>query len=263
MHQRIPLNISSLIYISKTEINKNYKATLHSHPNLEILYIIDGEGFIETTNKKIPVKKEDLVFINPNSNHQEISNKHLSFFAIGLNKMEIFSKEKFTKKIITKNDSNFYYLYETIYNEALSKKEKYDLIINNCLDNILIYLERNMNLLINTSSNSESDLISNIKYVIDNNFSLNIKLKDIASRFSTSVSSISHQYKKETNMTIIEYKLNKQLEEAYNLINVSNMTISQIAYSVGFNNQSYFNKMFKKKYYYSPKQMRLSTRNIK
>ena len=70
-------------------------------------------------------------------------------------------------------------------------------------------------------------------------------------------------FKKETNMTIIEYKLNKQLEEAYNLINVSNMTISQIAYSVGFNNQSYFNKMFKKKYYYSPKQMRLSTRNIK
>ena len=49
MHQRIPLNISSLIYISKTEINKNYKATLHSHPNLEILYIIDGDGFIETT----------------------------------------------------------------------------------------------------------------------------------------------------------------------------------------------------------------------
>ena len=28
-------------------------------------------------------------------------------------------------------------------------------------------------------------------------------------------------------------------------------------------NPKYFNKMFKKKYYYSPKQMRLSTRNIK
>ena len=54
MHNRLTLKTSNnLLYISLTEIEDTFKSNLHSHPNLEILLINDGKGYIQTTNKKI------------------------------------------------------------------------------------------------------------------------------------------------------------------------------------------------------------------
>ena len=60
-------------------------------------------------------------------------------------------------------------------------------------------------------------------------------------------------FKKETGYSIIEFKINCQLEEACNLLKITNMQISDIAMEAGFNNVSYFSKIFKKKYQLTPK----------
>ena len=100
MHNRLTLNTTNnnLLYISLTEIEETFRSNLHSHPNLEILLFIDGNGYIQTNNKVIPVKKNDIVIINENCIHVEL-NKGLKFYAIGIKSNSMFLKEKIFQKV--------------------------------------------------------------------------------------------------------------------------------------------------------------------
>lgn len=262
MHNRLLIksNNSNLIYISSSKIEDGFITNLHSHPNLEILIIYEGKGYIKTTNRKIEVCKNDIVIINPNATHCEIQ-EGLCFYALGINNMNIYQEETYTKKIIKRslNDSNFntiFNLYNLIYNNAVAKDEFSREITSSSFNIIYNIIIREFNLTKVNWDNNESDLVFNIKAIIDNYYSSNINLSDIAKRLSQSISNISHTFKNETNMTIMEYKINKQLEESCNLLKISNMSISDIASLVGFNDTSYFCKLFKHKYNITPKEYR-------
>ena len=60
-----------------------------------------------------------------------------------------------------------------------------------------------------------------------------------------SSASICRYFKNKTNKTIFEYLNEIRIEHACKLLMYSNLAISQIAYDVGFNNLSHFNKQFK------------------
>ena len=62
-------------------------------------------------------------------------------------------------------------------------------------------------------------------------------------------------------MTCIEYINNYRLEIASSLLNKSEKSILDISFEVGFNNVSYFNKLFKKKYSLTPKEFRNTNNN--
>lgn len=264
MHQRIEIKVKNnpLIYISQTKIDSSFKTAVHSHPNLEILLITDGEGYIIWSNSKTKVKKGDLIIINSLNTHFECSDKELSFMAIGLNKIDVFLQRDFTKRIIKFHLSmdkykNIYALYLLIYQEAMYKKSDYEELIDNSLESLFILIKRLENLMISKTDIDEvSELVNRIKNIIDANYSLNIKLSDIAKSLNTSKSQICHQFKKELNTTIIDYKINRQLDEAANLLIITNMTMIQISTLIGFNNASYFNKVFKKRFKVSPKEYR-------
>ena len=61
-----------------------------------------------------------------------------------------------------------------------------------------------------------------------------------------------------TGKTIIEYKLDCQIEEACNLLAITDMSMIDIAFATGFTTSSYFSEMFKKKKGISPKEYRMT-----
>ena len=256
MHNRILIQIEDnpFLYISKTVIDDNFKATIHSHPNLEILLFTSGNGNIITTNNKIAVSKRKLVIINPNCNHFEVSDNNLEFYSIGLKKTNVYLNDDYFKKIITfdlneKSYQTINSLYNLIYDESYEKSDGFEDNIKNALAILNSCLSRQEKITFNDSNDeSENDLISNIKNILNNNYYLDIRLDDIAHRLSVSKSTVCHEFKKYVGKSIIEYKIEKQLEEANNLLNISDMTVSQIASLVGFNSTSYFIKKYKQKY---------------
>ncbi|WP_111707704.1 helix-turn-helix domain-containing protein [Lutibacter citreus] len=52
--------------------------------------------------------------------------------------------------------------------------------------------------------------------------------------------------------TVTEYIRHVRLEEARDLMNTTDLNISQIVYTIGFSSRSYFSKIFKRKYNLSP-----------
>jgi AraC-like DNA-binding protein len=79
---------------------------------------------------------------------------------------------------------------------------------------------------------------------------------EIAYRFDMSGSAFSRLIKKWTGMTFVNILNEIRVAHATKMLINSTDTISEIAYQCGFNNLSYFNKIFKEKKKVGPKQYR-------
>ncbi len=264
MHKRIIMeNINApLIYVSDTTIDNNFQATPHSHPNLEILLVTKGRGFMKMYNLTLPVQVGDIVFIGPNVTHYEISSVNLRFYALGILeesviRSDIINSQNFVFHLRNKVYQSVVSIYHTIYREAEEKKKNYELIIENSLTTLLFLLNREIEVKPLNGDDLNSDFYAgNLKQLLDNYYYINFSLSDLAKRNAMSVSTISHHFKEKYGVGIIEYKINRQIDEAKNLLKISDMNIVEIGTAVGFNSPSYFTKVFKERIGSSPSEYR-------
>lgn len=92
---------------------------------------------------------------------------------------------------------------------------------------------------------SVNEPVSKVYAYLRNNFNQPVTLKSIADYVNQDPASLCRCFKQKTDKTIFEYLNEIRIEHACKLLLHSNLTNSQIAYEVGFNNISYFNKVFK------------------
>ncbi|SHE76154.1 helix-turn-helix domain-containing protein [Alkalibacter saccharofermentans] len=80
---------------------------------------------------------------------------------------------------------------------------------------------------------------------IDINYKVNFEISDISKSLNINESHLMRQVKKETGCTIKELINLKRVEKAKYLLKYTNQSILNIAYSVGYNDPSYFSRVFK------------------
>jgi AraC-like DNA-binding protein/TolB-like protein/Tfp pilus assembly protein PilF len=95
-----------------------------------------------------------------------------------------------------------------------------------------------------------------LQYIEDNLDNENFSVKDLASNAGFSRSMLHRKLKKLTGKSASELITEKRLSRAKDLLEQDVATASEIAYQVGFNSPSYFNKVFKKHYNISPGEVR-------
>lgn len=98
----------------------------------------------------------------------------------------------------------------------------------------------------------ESTPITSICRYIRQNYANDLTTETICKEFYCSRSRFSHTFKKETGKNFREYLIGIRLEHAKRLLKYSNLSITEIALSVGFNNANYFSNVFKKQVGVSP-----------
>ena len=81
-------------------------------------------------------------------------------------------------------------------------------------------------------------------------------LSDIAEQLHYDLRWLSRKVKNKTGKTFIELMQEKRLSQAEYLLKQSNIKIADIATSVGYNNMSYFHKIFEERFGTSPKKYR-------
>ena len=155
-------------------------------------------------------------------------------------------KNKIYRSYIEKCSAKFNIPLESLQKTILSLKNKMpdkiyvDILINPLIRMLeLAYIKLSD---IKCSTNIIDDVI---KYT-NRHYQENITLNQICTIFSKSRSCISHTFKKETGQSFREYLISVRLRAAKSLLLYSNLSISEIAYSVGFNDSNYFSNTFKK-----------------
>jgi AraC-like DNA-binding protein len=91
---------------------------------------------------------------------------------------------------------------------------------------------------------------------IKNNYEKNITLEDTAKKINLCPASFCRYIKKNTGKGFIDNLHEIRLGQVTRLLIESNLSIAEISYSCGFNNLSFFNRLFKKKFNCTPKEFR-------
>lgn len=87
-----------------------------------------------------------------------------------------------------------------------------------------------------------------------------LTLEDVAEAVGRSTAYYSHLLMKRQGMSFRQLLANKRINEAKRLLNVSQLSIKEIASQVGFRNPSYFTRLFKELTEMSPRDYRFNTR---
>ncbi|WP_430906769.1 helix-turn-helix domain-containing protein [Maribacter sp. 2-571] len=105
-----------------------------------------------------------------------------------------------------------------------------------------------------------SDLYSSrsvqLKKIIELHRYSNLGTEDLAKLCNLSLSSFKREFTKTFNDTPNNYITLQKLKRAKELLRITEMAISEIAYGVGFNDPLYFTRIFKKKIGLSPTEYR-------
>ncbi len=98
----------------------------------------------------------------------------------------------------------------------------------------------------------EPSLATKVKIYIDKNYNENISLKSIAEAVNANQYYLSHIFKEETGFSPMQYVTRRRIGEAQNLLINTQLSITEIAANVGYNNSNYFQNVFKKIVGYTP-----------
>ena len=72
-HAPAPRESFRLLYISKSKFGGDWNSTTHTHSCTELFYCLSGEGQFYLAGQLFPVKPDDMVIVNPQVEHTELS----------------------------------------------------------------------------------------------------------------------------------------------------------------------------------------------
>ena len=95
-------------------------------------------------------------------------------------------------------------------------------------------------------------LVENLKSYLDGNLTYGAELSHMARLFHYNEKYLGRLFKQKTGETVGEYVNRRRLEVAKKLLRSSDAPVIEVAAQVGFNNVTYFNRLFKRQYGRTP-----------
>lgn len=90
------------------------------------------------------------------------------------------------------------------------------------------------------------------EYILSNYSDCDLSVEKISRSIYVDTSYIRRLFKKELNMTVTDYIADIRMQKAKELLSKGNMKLSEVAEKIGYNDNGYFSKCFKKYYGISP-----------
>jgi len=138
---------------------------------------------------------------------------------------------------------------DKILSELLDLKEFSDL--KNCISMVL---KNFINYISSYKRSKNIDLLEKVKNYIETNYMNDISLDNLAQYVSMSSFYLSRIFSKAYDINIKEYIIKIRMEKAKGMLVEGNKSVKQIAFEVGYLDQNYFSKAFKKYTNISPKE---------
>ncbi|WEV50644.1 AraC family transcriptional regulator [Lactobacillus sp. ESL0731] len=280
---------SSAITISVQPVESFIPFHIHDYVEIMIPLVEDCEIVLEHT--KIKVKQEDIIFMGNQTIHQVkpiskkgiVVNIALKTSAFSLNELNFLQAKESGSAISNLlfsllSDEEYgegrYSLFELNHNQKIVDLV-YDIIGEYYFPEIqsdqIIKLEmltlfsrliRQVNysdIKVKSNQRQKNNLLSLLLY-IERNYK-DITLTEMAANFGFNPNYLSDYLQKHTGKTFINLVHLQRVNVAARYLSYTNASIAKISNKVGYENPSYFYKIFKKYFGMSPAEYRLNTRS--
>ncbi len=236
-------------------LHRDLERTLYSyskeqnwHEDLEIQLCISGKGTVFLNGEKYKFEKDDIIVANSNEIHYTGTDTKLTYSCLIISpsfckQMGIDLNSQLFLPYIksTKLKELFFQLCEMYSSDVLYKTAK----LNEILLKILIELCENYSFVKESSVSTRTvDKVKSAINYIRNNYNQHISLVDIAVGINTDKYALCRDFKRITGQTVVEYLNKYRCLRAAEYIS-SGYSVSQSAYSCGFENLSFFTRVFK------------------
>ncbi|MFL9483232.1 AraC family transcriptional regulator [Chitinophagaceae bacterium LWZ2-11] len=235
----------------------------HYHPEIEITCVLYGSGTRHVGNHWSNYENGDLVFIGANLPHsgfginatdpheeiviqiksdvikQSILNRPEMEAVVALIERSKYGilftgnvKERVTEQLILLKDlppfERFLGLLSVL--QTLATSEEYSLL--------------NTQIMLSSTINKHKNRLQKVFTHVEQCFNEDIDIKTVAGMVNLSVPSFCNYFKKTTHITFTEFLNRYRIQRACFLLQ-QDKTVAEVSYECGFNNVTYFNKVFK------------------
>lgn len=223
----------------------------HYHRHYEIYYLRKGKAKYFIDNITFDLNEGDMVLIPPYVIHRtayiedgQLDRLLITFTLDFVEKNEEDALFKCFDRYLIKKADVYKNLLNSIEAESNSPDEFSDELIKNYITTLLIRLSR-----ITEKSSFEvkaPSFIQQITEYITENYATEITLDELSKQFSVSKSHLSRQFKATTGFGLNEYITTVRVKNAERLILTTDLSVTEIATTCGFNDSNYFSSVFKK-----------------
>ncbi len=252
-----------LYHLDKSE--PKYEMAHHWHKNIELIKVLKGQLRVFLDSREYLLSEGDCAFVNSETIHGAVpeegcvyrcvvydpeffspSQDECAFFAESISHRECFIKEFHESSCLTAQRIDL--LFSAMENVGESCSRFYVISCIYALYDALI--SENCITAAHSMQYEQSDRsIIKLKKVltyIRESFDEQITLSDMARMCEMSPKYFCYFFKKMTKKSPVEYLNSYRIEKACRMLSKTDLSVTEVAYSCGFGDLSYFIKTFKK-----------------
>ncbi|OHX63908.1 AraC family transcriptional regulator [Flammeovirga pacifica] len=218
----------------------------------QLLYIVEGEGILETKEDQYEIKKGSLIFLRPNEWHryQPSTKTGWTEYYIGFNGhwMEtVQQQEAFdqTKGILLGASSKITQLYHQLFESVQKQEIGFQKIGAGIILQIIGYIiqftkKRN-------DLGQGEKIVELAKQKMQEELYVEIDFKQFCMENNVSYSYFRKTFKEYTGLAPLQYHLNLKILKSKELLAGQQKKVKEVAFEMGFNSIYYFSRLFKQK----------------
>ena len=236
-----------LYQINWVSIAKVPNKTLeHKHTSWETAYYMNTGGISRINNVEYVFEQGDILCIPPNMSHYEFADTDMEIGCLSIDPFLNLEDQVYHFKDTANKD--FLSIFMQIY-------RLYQLRMDNWINITSKLLEVLEQFILSwTSTSIKNPYIEMFKNILLSNFTnFEVNIDELLTGIPISNTYFRKLFKRETGKTIVQYLTDLRISHAKHLLLNYHMTVKNTALSVGYKDQYYFSRAFKKVLGMSPK----------
>ncbi len=263
--------VPQLLYVSKVvEADSVHPRVMHKHADfIEIVLICGGRARFSVGGRQVDVQPQDVIIYNSGIIHDEISGPDLKIatYCAAIGNLE---RTGLRRNAFIRDDQHPVFAcgaqfetLRTIYTlmfEQLSQEHPHaELIAHHLMEALLAIVwdivhagEAAVPL------EAREPLAQRALHHIDQHYAEDISLQDLADRLNVSPFYLAHIFKECFGYSPMQYVLRRRIGEAQTLLITTDLSVTEVAARVGYDDPSHFNRLFTKNVGLPPRKYKIN-----
>lgn len=235
----------------------NHSTLMHCHENIaEVLLILKGHGHYTVDLRRYEVDAGDIILCNRGALHDEFpkAGEPYRTLCIGIGNLALpglprgsFLEDRFSPMFHRPEQfQDLMQLFCQMDRYAAEKESGYQLLCQYLMLAALELVKRMVQGRQDSTQTPEHSIFRQIARYIDHHYAEEVTIERLVKEFYVSPYHLSHMFKQKTGYSVKQYLLRRRLGEAQIRLATTQDSIQTIAEESGFEDSSYFSRIFSK-----------------